>query len=566
MIKNSNFSSLILPFVFIILISFAIFMAVIYVEKQAKQTIHQSLFTVLEITQEALQRWAENHLQDLVDISNDTRVTELSKQLLSDDNPQTIAKANHELQMLMQTKMQHYSDQTFLIVDFNGTTRASKYESHIGQKSTIFDTRNESLKRLFKGEDVFISPIEYPVTSVTSENGAQLTTTPIVFVGAPIFDEKGFVVAALILGFNPMVHFTRITELGRIGRTGETYAFDKTGLLITKSRFTQNLKLLGLLGEKNMAMLAIRITDPGVNLVEGEETIIAKNERPFTLMAKRALDGNRAPYYESYRDYRGVPVFGAWLWNEKLGIGLTTEIDEEEALKTYRVTRLIFILVLGVIILLTTGLAFLPLWFKEKEREVLKRHKKSLEKTVRSRTEQLEQANHKLKVLSELDSLTKIANRRLYSRTLIREIAMASRTSEPLSLLMIDIDCFKLYNDNYGHDFGDTVLQEVAQVITKSLTRTTDFVARYGGEEFVAIMPATGADGALIMAEKVRANVEALAIEHLYSSVVPKVTVSIGVSTLRGSQLDKVALFKQADHALYIAKEKGRNQVSAFVV
>lgn len=561
---NSKFSSFLLPIVFLCLISFAISMAIIYVEKQAKHSIHQSLYTVLEITQEALQRWAESHLQDLVDISNNEQVHHLNQLLISSSDKHVINKANHGLQHLMQTMMSQYADQTFLIVDFNGVIRASKHTSDIGLTSHIFESHQEHLKNLFKGEEVFISPINYPVAGLQNNEALDTRLAPTAFVGAPIFDEKGIVTAALILGFNPMVHFTRITELGRIGNTGETYAFDRNGLLITKSRFTQNLKLLGLLGEKDMAMLSISITDPGVNLVQGMTPELAIEDRPLTLMAQRAINGDRSAYYESYRDYRGVPVFGAWLWNEKLGIGLTTEIDREEALEAYHVTRLVFLIVLGIIILLTVALAFLPMWFKEKERQVLKRHKKSLEKTVRSRTEQLEQANHKLKVLSELDSLTRIANRRLYSRTLIKEIAMAKRTTEALSLLMIDIDFFKLYNDNYGHDHGDNVLQEVAKIISRSLTRTTDFVARYGGEEFVAIMPATDNKGAMFIAEKVRKNIEQLALEHLYSNVVPVVTVSVGVSTLKGPHLDKQTLFKQADHALYIAKEKGRNQVAAF--
>ncbi len=561
--NNSKLSSFFLPVVFCFLISIAILMAVIYVEKQAKRSIQQSLYTVLEITQEALQRWAENHMQDLVDIATNVKMYEISNILLTQSESEVVEEANHKLQFLMQENMRNYADQTFLIIDMDGTIRASKYESDIGIRSSIFEFRQQSLEDIFKGKNVFISPINYPVSAIQTENKMPSTRmVPTAFVGAPIFDDNGVVSAALVFGFDPMVHFTRITELGRIGDTGETYAFDKTGLLITKSRFTQNLKLLGLLGGRDIAMLSIRITDPGVNLVKGFTSETPVSERPFTLMVKSAMTDDRSPYYDAYRDYRGVPVFGAWLWNEKLGIGLATEIDKEEALEAYRVIRFVFFMVLSIIILLTIGLAFLPMWFKEKERGALERHKKSLEKTVRSRTEQLEQANLKLKILSELDSLTKIANRRLYTRTLIRETAMARRTTEALSMLMIDIDFFKLYNDNYGHDHGDNVLQEVAKIISKSLTRANDFVARYGGEEFVVILPATSHKGALFVAEKVRKNIENHALEHLYSNVLPIVTVSIGVSTLENENVSENLLFQKADHALYLAKGKGRNQVA----
>lgn len=565
LLRLSKLSTYMLPLIFIVLISTAIFTAIVYVEKQAKLSIHKSLFTVLTISQEALQRWADNHLHDLVHITDDANVLAITQRLIRNQDKVKRFEINRDFKRLMSQEMKQYTDQTFLLLDTSGNTLASKFDSDLGIDSLLLKLRKPDMQTLFAGNNVFIPPVNYPILGPNfagqSLDRSVITEEPTAFVGAPIFNEASQVIAVLILGFNPMVHFTRITELGRIGNTGETYAFDKTGLLITKSRFTQNLKLLGMLGEKNMAMLSIRITDPGVNLAESQQLGIPEKDRPLTLMADRAIQGDRAPYYDSYRDYRGESVFGAWMWSKSLGIGLATEIDENEALESFHVTRFVFLSVLVVIILLTLGLAFLPLWFKERERDTLRRHKNSLEKTVRSRTEQLEQANHKLKILSELDSLTQIANRRLYNRTLIKEVAMAGRTSEPLSLLMIDIDYFKLYNDNYGHDHGDVILQEVAKIITSSLNRTTDFAARYGGEEFVAILPATNEKGAMYVADRIRENIAAKELEHIYSHALPVITVSVGVACLAGKALSKEALFQAADLALYKAKELGRNQV-----
>lgn len=552
--------------VFIVLISAAIWMAIIYVEKQAKFNIHKSLITVLDITQESLQRWSNDQQQDLVHIANDSETLKITNTLLQRNSADERLNLNHDFQQLMSKKMIRYGDRNFWLIDINGINIASKINADLGKQNLISHLMPLEFKQLVSGRNVFIPPINYPIPFSLDQtfNTVSMNVEPTAFVGTPIFNDSGKVTATLVVGFDPMVHFTRITELGRIGKTGETYAFDKSGLLITKSRFTQNLKLLGMLGDHNMAMLSIRITDPGVNLASGLKPTLSAEDRPLTLMAERALKGDENPYYDSYRDYRGANVFGAWLWNSNLGIGLVTEIDETEALETYYVTCFIFLCILGVIILLTVGLAFLPMWFKERERAALKLHKDSLERTVRDRTEQLEQANHKLKILSELDSLTRIANRRLYNHTLIKEIAMAHRTSEPLSLLVIDIDYFKHYNDNYGHDFGDIILQEVAQIIIKSLTRTTDFVARYGGEEFVAIMPVTNKKGATLVAQKIRENIENAALEHLYSDVAPVITVSVGIATLEGGKLNKEDLFKQADHALYIAKGNGRNQTMSY--
>ena len=562
----TKFSSFLLPIVFILLISFAIWTAILYVEKQAKLSVHKSLFTVLEISQEALLRWAYGQQHDLVDIANDDRIMDLTWAFLTTLESEKRLQLNQKFQHYMADRVAQYGDQNYWLIDPEGVNIASKSHVDLGVSNILTYLKKQDFNRILTGENVFIAPINYPVSLPTQHLLDPVLTReePTAFVGVPIFGDNGEVLAALVLGFDPLVHFTRITELGRMGNTGETYAFDSNALLLTKSRFTQNLKLLGMLGDSKMAMLSLRITDPGVDLTQGLNATLAEDDRPLTLMAERALKDDRHPYYDAYPDYRGVPVMGAWLWNDELGIGLATEIDEQEALEGYHVTRFVFLCVLGVIVLLTLGLAYLPLWFKEKERIALAHHKNSLEKTVRHRTEQLEQANHKLKVLSELDPLTQIANRRLYNHTLIKEIAMANRTHEPISLLMIDIDNFKAYNDNYGHDMGDIILQEVAQIIRKSLTRMTDFVARFGGEEFVAIMPVTNEKGALFVANKIRESIEAAALEHLHSDVMPVITVSIGCATLEGTHLKKETLFQQADHALYLAKGKGRNQVVSY--
>jgi diguanylate cyclase (GGDEF)-like protein/PAS domain S-box-containing protein len=191
-------------------------------------------------------------------------------------------------------------------------------------------------------------------------------------------------------------------------------------------------------------------------------------------------------------------------------------------------------------------------------RNKLLEHQSLLECTVKDRTAELEEANKKLKILSEIDPLTEVANRRAYQDNLITAVLYATRAEQPLSLLMIDIDYFKLYNDGYGHIEGDSVIQKVAEVISKMLPRATDFVARYGGEEFVVLMPNTNAQGSLLVAERVRKRIEALAITHEFSHH-KWVTVSIGSATMQGSKINAIHLQKDADSALYSAKHAGRN-------
>jgi diguanylate cyclase (GGDEF)-like protein len=181
-------------------------------------------------------------------------------------------------------------------------------------------------------------------------------------------------------------------------------------------------------------------------------------------------------------------------------------------------------------------------------------------------TRKLDEANRELKRLSSVDGLTSIANRRRFDEKLLHEWRHCSRMALPLSLLIIDVDSFKLFNDHYGHQFGDECLKAVARVLGQNTHRPDDLVARYGGEEFGVVLPDTMLEGAQVVAEAMRAGVEALSIGHSWSPVSTVVTISIGLATIippRASEGGISALIKAADDALYQAKDGGRNQVQS---
>lgn len=158
-----------------------------------------------------------------------------------------------------------------------------------------------------------------------------------------------------------------------------------------------------------------------------------------------------------------------------------------------------------------------------------------------------------------LDDLTKVFNRRYFDAHFSKMERSALREKVDYALLLIDIDYFKQYNDIYGHVQGDTVLNLVAQTITNSLQRPTDFVARYGGEEFVVVLPHTSIEGAICVADKIKKNVIDLGILHKYSEY-EFVTISIGGSTLQPYESNKNTL-QLADEKMYESKKQGRNQV-----
>lgn len=189
--------------------------------------------------------------------------------------------------------------------------------------------------------------------------------------------------------------------------------------------------------------------------------------------------------------------------------------------------------------------------------------------TISERTEQLQLANEQLIFLSVQDGLTGIANRRMFDSYMRKEWRRAMREQTNLSLIMLDVDFFKGYNDAYGHQQGDRCLVAVATALQQHVRRPADLAARYGGEEFVMVLPSTHAEGAMILAERVREAILALNIEHRASSVSPFVTVSLGVVTAVprvGQNEDGMdAFLEAADRGLYLAKHQGRNRTISAV-
>ena len=160
------------------------------------------------------------------------------------------------------------------------------------------------------------------------------------------------------------------------------------------------------------------------------------------------------------------------------------------------------------------------------------------------------------------DGLTGIANRRHFDVAMDKEVRRAKRAGSPLSLLMLDIDCFKAYNDHYGHQAGDETLVKVASALARMLKRPLDLIARYGGEEFAVILPDMDAAQSLRMAEAMRLEIVALGIAHEKAGHAAHVTISIGVAThTAANPLDVPVLLGAADRALYMAKNDGRNRV-----
>ena len=188
----------------------------------------------------------------------------------------------------------------------------------------------------------------------------------------------------------------------------------------------------------------------------------------------------------------------------------------------------------------------------------------SLDAKVLMRTTELEETNRKLSELTVTDALTGLANRRRFDAVFADEWARACRSKQPLAIMMLDIDFFKMYNDHYGHQAGDDCLRSVASALQSNALRASDLVARYGGEEFVVVAANSDLKMAQELAETMRRSVELLSLPHKVSTISKVVTVSIGFAVMIPNEnMQAARLLHMADDALYRAKHTGRNRVAA---
>ncbi|MBW7859221.1 MAG: diguanylate cyclase, partial [Leptonema sp. (in: Bacteria)] len=185
-----------------------------------------------------------------------------------------------------------------------------------------------------------------------------------------------------------------------------------------------------------------------------------------------------------------------------------------------------------------------------------------LERRVIERTAELQSVNAQLRDIATRDELTGIANRRLFNEIIETEIRRAHREKRSLSLLLCDVDYFKKYNDHFGHQAGDDCLRQIGVVMAKVFRRAGDLPARYGGEEFAVILPGSDSFQALLMAERLRSEVEGLKIKHAPDSGSQYITLSLGISSLSSNISSATTLIETADRALYESKNTGRNQIT----
>lgn len=298
----------------------------------------------------------------------------------------------------------------------------------------------------------------------------------------------------------------------------------------------------------------IEINFTGISLIKSEQI---KFKYKLEGHDKEWIDaGTRRTAFYSYLppgkyNFRVIASNSEGVWNET---GAEMKINMMPYLYQTKLFVLICALGAAVILLIVWKISVHQLEARERK----------LTRLVAARTEALKQANDELHHLANSDGLTKIGNRRRFEKFFSDEWHRAVRFKTEISLILLDIDHFKLYNDTYGHQAGDDCLQKVAEALATTIHRPTDLVARFGGEEFAIVLGGTDTEGALNIAERVFENIKNLKLPHVSSKTSEYLTVSLGVATIFPQfETTEADLIKAADKALYQAKETGRNRIVA---
>jgi len=339
------------------------------IAKKTQKEISRTLTTIRDTTHLAVKTWFENRIATAATWADTQTIQESTVQLLAvapDKTRLLNSSAQQALRKWFKTIHKATRYRGYFIVGPDNINLASSRNQNIGMKN-LLNRQQGFLAGVWAGKAAVSLPVKSDVPLLNSK-GELENSLPSMFVAAPIHGNKDEVIAIFMFRLDPEEGFTNALSQGRIGETGETYAFDDRGKLISKSRFDKQLRDIGLISSEENSILNIELRNPGVNLTEGEKTTVARSKQPFTLMIKSAIKGETNTSLNRYLDYRGVPVVGAWVWDDNIGLGIATEINAEEAYRTFSHSQFIIIFLTLFSFTLLAALAVIYTMFSERKR------------------------------------------------------------------------------------------------------------------------------------------------------------------------------------------------------
>lgn len=355
------------------------FIALDYNKKKQREQTGEFLKTVLNTTTEGLLFWLSEKKEMVIQVSKEpflvTGVRHLSREVLLPEEGVNTYYYKLTAEFLRKKAADHKVRGLSLVNDQFGII-VSDREGEAGSLHSVSVHGPATINSVFQGRTVLIPPV-----SVGGKRGS-------LFILTPVTDTEGRNLAALVMEIDPFRDFSRIIKGGRIGVSGETYALDRKGVLISESRFLSELQKKGILEEGEDPVLKMKITDPVLN---GNGGIT------YTEMALSVLKEKRGENLVGYRDYRGVEVLGVWHWIDEMGIGLATEIDKSEAMGAYFFLRKTVVAGVFIIIIISAGGILFTVFFSERKHLFLELSRKRLKHIVYLRTEELNKSRDELK-------------------------------------------------------------------------------------------------------------------------------------------------------------------------
>ena len=382
---------------FIVLVVVLAWFALDKVKEKIQTDVGNALQIVLQTTQESMNLWVESNKFQMTLLAEDPRLVSLAERQLRVPRNKTVllkSDALQELRAFFKFRRNQSGQAGFFIISPDFINIASMRDDNIGAKNLIANQALDLLNRAFQGDAVMVPPIWSDVPLITALDGKN-KKSPTMFFAAPIKNRQGNVLAVVTRRVDPARDFTRLIQLGRLGKSGETYAFGQYGKLLSESRFEEDLLKARLISEGQKSILTVSVRDPGGDMTKGFTPSVPRYQQPLTLMAREATKGKSGLNVEGYRDYRGVRVYGAWLWDDQLQIGLTTEIDEADALGPYYTTRTVILTVLGITVLLALGSLVFAVVIEERASRALQKSHDELEIRVEERTADLSESEER---------------------------------------------------------------------------------------------------------------------------------------------------------------------------
>ena len=373
------------PIIAVVLLALIGYGIKLAIERTMRASLQSELQTLLSIERSMLETWLKIQESNAQSLANDQQVRETVAQILTASAPATAAPASPadapaaapnlsalhaRLAQELSPGMSAHNFIRYILADKQQRIVSATSPELMGQTIPEYES---FLNRALEGQ-VVVSPPFPSVVLMKDEKGRLRTGVPTMFVVAPVRDANFQVIAALGLRIRPEREFTQLLQLGRVGESGETYAIDKNGLMVSGSRFDEDLILLGLLPDQDdiQSILNISVRDPGGNVAEGFRPKVRRSELPLTTAAAAAVAGDTGVDLDGYRDYRGVPVVGAWEWLPKYDLGLITEIDYAEAYRPLTILRWAFYAMFGLLALSSVAIFVFTVVVARLQREAQK--------------------------------------------------------------------------------------------------------------------------------------------------------------------------------------------------